>query len=189
MKTRTAFILVLVTGAIMLVGFVGVALVVRGARALRQAYMTETARQEFVGRWKPPVQSDTETVLPRAVQGFDRETADEAVPWQNPDLGLTGTRGVYQRPGRTPVEVFIAHPTPLETEAILKRVRDHYEGRTGSRSQIQVPGRLRIEIRPPLETIEVWTIQGWLFVFRSSGELEADWIRAYLTTLSARPGA
>lgn len=187
MKARTVLILIGVMAGIMALGFVGVLLVVRTAHAVRREYMSESARQVFVSRWKPPISTNVETILPRAINGYEREVAEDAGTFLNPDLGRAGARGTYQRAGRTPIEVFVTRPTELESEALVTRVRQHYDGqtRTGTKLITQVPGRLRIEVSGPAETVEVWTLAGWLFVFRSPGELEAEWIRSYLATLSA----
>lgn len=186
MKARTVLILIGVTAGIMALGFVGVALVVRTAHAVRREYMSEEARQVFVSRWKPPASTGVEEVLPRAINGYQRDVVEDAGTLQNPDLGRVGARGTYQRPGRTPIEVFVTRPTEQESATLVARIRGHYDRptRTGAKVITEVPGRLRMELSDPVESVEVWTLSGWLFVFRTPGELEAEWIRAYLAAIA-----
>lgn len=186
MRVRTALMIIGTTGAFFAAGLLLVIFVGRSLQALREGMSNEDARMTFVAKWQPPVDLKPELVFPPEVGGRRVVVAGSDPAPDHPAVGLPGLHGAYEKPGRSDIKVFAARANALEAEAIFRRARASFEGRSGATSVIEVPGRLRLTSSSPAETLEVWTVQGWLFVFRYPGELEAEFIRMYLASITAR---
>lgn len=194
MKTRTALLIVAATAGVFAVGFLLVVIVGRTAHALREAVSSETARQQFVAAWQPPVRLERGLVFPERVHGFVLQPASDSpaatgiapLAASNGIAGPNGLHARYERPGRDAVEVFAAIATPPEGEALAARVKADLGSGDGLRTALEFPGRWRVSRESPAETVEVWSIAGWVFRFRAAGELEADFIRDYLRAIRGR---
>ena len=190
MKTRTMALVVLATAGVLAVGLVGVILLGRLLQGVREELSTETARQQFVAQWRPPLELSEHAVFPPRIDGHAVGVAEVNPVLTAPALELAGVRTTYTRPGAPAVEVFVARANDLEAQAVFQRMREAFRGRSGSRLVVEVPGRLRLSAGAAgeLETVEVWSLQGWLLIFRAKGELDAGFIRAYLVAVAGRSG-
>lgn len=185
MKTRTAALVVLVTGAILAVGFLVVLGVGRLAQKFRQTVTSESARLEFVARWRPPAAFEPGLVFPAVIQGRTAAPPETNPRLTDPALDLPGLRSVYtNQAGAAPIEVFVCQPRPMEAEAIRQRTRETFSRRPGSTSVVQLNDRLRLHSSQPAQWVEVWELSGWLFFFRSETEIPTDFIRDYLGALA-----
>lgn len=183
MKTRTALMVVVATGGVLLLGLLGVVAVGRGLQRLRDHLSSETMRQQFVERWRPPAEATRAALVPARVGLHALAGAEEVPKLEAPAVNLPGLRATYTRPGSPPIEVFAARANELEAEAVFRRTRDAFQTRTGMKTAIEVNGRLRLSMGPPDETVELWSMKGWLLLFRSAGELDASFIRSYLMAI------
>ena len=184
MKPRTTLVIIAATAALFFGGLGVVILVGRGLQALRSGMSNETARQAFVTWWQPPARMETALVFPPQIGG---RRAGEAQPLPSPkfpNLPLTGYVVAYGKPGTPDIEVLVARANSLEVEAIQRRTRDDFDKRGGTKSFVEVPGRLRLSSSSPAETVEVWSLKDWLFIYRFAGELEAEFIRMHLASIS-----
>jgi hypothetical protein len=186
MKTRTAVVVVLVMGVVLALGFLVVLGVGRLAQKVRAGLASETARQEFVSRWRPPASFAPERVFPATVQGRTVSAVETNPVLTDPALDLPGFRAVYAGgEGVSAIEVFVGQPRPMEAEAIRQRTREAFASRGGATSVVQMNDRLRLTRSQPPATVEIWELQGWLFFFRSEADIPAAFIRDYLTALAA----
>lgn len=190
MKTRSALLVVLATAAVLGCGLIGAVLVGKGLQSIRASLTSETARQQFVAQWRPPASVAPTLVFPDSVVGFRRALDNPLEKWRDPDLGLSPIRARYERPTKADVEVFVCQATPEQAKAVLERTKDSFKGRSGKTSamqtSLQTHDRLQLSSSDPQESVEIWTLHGWLFLFRSTAEVDPTFIRAYLASINAR---
>ncbi len=189
MKTRNTLMVIGTTAALFLGALLLVILLGRGLQALRQAQSSEEARQEFIGRWQPPSELSADLVFPRDVGGRRAGATETNSVHREPDFELPGLQTTYVRPGRPDVTVFVGRAGEAEAEAVFQRARELHAAREGSKALTEVPGRLRLTRERPPETLELWSLHGWLLLYRAPGELEAEFIRLHLLGIGKKaPG-
>lgn len=191
MTLRTSLIVIAVTAAIFALGLVGVVVLGKAAQAMRSVVTSESARQQFVAKWKPPKTLSTQALLPERI-GVMTVTNRESFE-RMPELGvnLPGVRGVYAMPQGPEVEI-LAFQTRPETEAAdreaavdaLKRKQD---SRSGTKTFFRINDRCVYSASQPAESGELWMLSGWLILFRSDREIPLPFVRTYLEAI-AEPG-
>lgn len=186
MKTRTAAMVVVAIGAIFALGLLGVVILGRVVQGVRERLSTESARQQFVAQWRPPEELSVHAVFPARVAGYAAGDLEAEAKPTTPVLALPGVQATYSQPGVAPIQVFVAQANELEAEAVFQRFREEFSRRSGVATSVSVPGRLRLSGNAPAETVEVWSLQGWLLVFRCPEELDAGFIRSYLVAIAGR---
>ena len=188
MSLRTSLILVAVTAGILGLGFVGVVILGKAAQAMRSAVTSETARQQFVAKWRSPTALSPQVLLPERIgtmTATNRTSFDRA-----PELGvnLPGVRGIYAMPQGLEVEI-LACQTRSESEAAdreaavdaLKRTQDK---RAGTKTFFRLNDRCVYSASQPSERGELWMLPGWLILFRSDREIPLPFVRAYLEAIA-----
>lgn len=188
MKTRTAVVVVLVTAGVLALGFLGVIIIGRLAQRVRTGLASEAARQQMIARWRAPAAFEADRLFPQSVQGRAAGPTEQHPQLTNPALEFPGLRAEYSAAdGTAPIEVLVGRPSPTESESIRQRLREAFSGRSGSTSVVRVNNRLRLSSSQPPETIELWDLQGWVFLFRSPADIPPEFIRDYLGAISAPP--
>lgn len=185
MKLRTSVILVLVTGLVLAVALLAVVAAGRFLQFVRDRVQGEAARKEFVARWRRPAELRPDLLLPPTLLG---RTVGETRPQvTQPALGLDqpGVQGVYTAPGQPPITVAVLALEDPGRRALLERARARWRGGPGRTSALELDDRWRYSRSEPPETLEIWALQGWTFLFQSAGELPAEFVRAYLTSIAA----
>lgn len=185
MTLRRSLLVVLATAVLLAAGFLFVVGFGRAVQFLRDRASSESARQQFLARWQPPENPQPGTLFPNRVLGWSLESTTNRLAMREPDFELPGARAIYQSPALGSIEVGVTWAEDPGATAIFEQARRAFEGRDGGGLFLQVNDRLRLRSRQPDETLEVWSIRDWVFLFRGPGELPADFIRAYLDAISA----
>lgn len=174
-STRTVLIILACVAVVILAVCAGtVGVVVWGTReAVRfigEEMEAERARQEFAASWQPPpADIAPEALFPEEVAGFRRASHDAVARVPDYAIDVPGRLAIY-RADAAMIEVFAWQVSPLEAEALIRRVMDGIEERSHTyRVQSGSPesGRYRYTIRPPAETGYLWADEGWLFFLRT----------------------
>ena len=192
MKTRSALLVVLATAAVLGCGLLGAIFVGKAFQSLRNSLTSEAARQQFVAQWRPPASVSPTLVFPDSVVGFRRALDNPLEKWRDPNLDLDPIRARYERPTKADVEVFACQATPEQAKSVLDRTKDTFKARSGKTSamqtSLQTHDRLQLSSSDPQESVEIWTLHGWLFLFRSTAVIDPAFIRAYLSAIDGRSG-
>lgn len=183
MKPRSAALVVLATAGVLFGGLLAVIIVGRVFQAVHRQLTAETARQQFVAQWRPPADLSPAAVLPQNAGGRVLVPEETREKLTDPALGLVTTRGLYTVGGKPDIEVFVCRATAAEAGAVFQRTRGVFSDRGGTTSALEHNGRLRLSSSEPRETVELWFLQDHLFFFRAKGELEAPFIRTYLSAI------
>jgi len=187
MSLRTSLILVAVTAGILGLGFVGVVILGKAAQAMRSAVTSESARQQFVAKWRSPRVLSTQALLPERVGGMvatNRSSFERASEWGVP---LPGVRGVYVAPQGWEVEIWVCQ-TRSETEGadretVVDALKRSQDKRSGTKTFFRLNDRCVYSASQPAERGELWMLPGWLILFRSDREIPLPFVRTYLEAI------
>lgn len=188
MTLRTSLIVIAVTAAILALGFVGVVVLGKAAQAMRSVVTSESARQQFVAKWRAPKTLSTQALLPEriGVMTSTNRTSFERAP----ELGvnLPGVRGVYAMPQGPEVEVLACQTRPeteaADREAAVDALKRKQDNRSGTKTFFRINDRCVYSLSQPAESGELWMLPGWLILFRSDREIPLPFVRTYLEAIA-----
>ncbi len=184
MKTRTALIVVGITAALFALGLLAVILVGRSLQSLRARVNSEVERQTFVARWRPPANRDATNLLPARVLHHAGTNFTPTVHWAGFGLEHPGWSATYLAAAQAPIQVSVLAPETIASSNVFARARAWYDTTQGNKTFLQFNDRIRLSTVQPPRSIEIWSLQGWTFVFSSVTDPGTDFIRTCLELVS-----
>ncbi|MGE3308560.1 MAG: hypothetical protein AB7O66_01215 [Limisphaerales bacterium] len=188
MNLRVSILIVGATAVALLLGFAGVVVVGKVAQALRSAATSETARQEFVAKWRPPRELTMARLLPDRVGDSSVTSRVEIAQWTNVGVDLAAVRGVYANPAGLTVEVVAARTRPeseaADRETVVASLKARLDRQSGTKTVITLGDRWQASASEPPERLDLWALPGWLILFRSDREIPLPFTKGYLEAIA-----
>ncbi|MCC6234195.1 MAG: hypothetical protein IT580_16245 [Verrucomicrobiales bacterium] len=189
MKTRPVLLIAGVTAALFVGALLLAILLGRTLQSARAQANSETARAQFVARWRPPTLRPGISPLPPQVRG--RLATNQTTQVRLPDLGLDlpGWSASYGTPGADTIDVLALPPGTTDPAPLFARVQQDYDASPGNQALLRASDRVRLSRVSPQRVLDIWTLHGWIFVFSAPTDPGTDFIRACLEGVSAPTGA